>query len=415
MLAGRYRLDRRISRTEMAEVHEAVDEVLGRRVAVKVLLPELADDEDFVARFRREARAAASLNHPNIVAVYDSGEEDGQYFIVMEFVDGPTLSELIRDDAPLPEARAAEIGMEIAAALAAAHQQGIVHRDIKPGNVLLGPTGAVKVVDFGIARAVSSQTDLTRPGSIVGSVSYLSPEQAMGGEIGPASDLYSLGAVLYAMVSGRPPFEADSPVAVAHQHVHQDPPAPSEMNADLSPAFEALVLRLLAKDPADRPPSAEAVRQELLDVVEGATAPDAVGPEATSPDATSVMAAPVAPTGVRSETQVLSGPPPVASARPSDAERRRRAALTATVAVILAVAVIALIAVLASQVLNKSTSTTTTVPTTIPPTTVTTRRIVVTVPRTTPPTTDAPATTEPPTTDVTLFPPPTASPPTSGP
>ncbi|MBA3655324.1 MAG: serine/threonine protein kinase, partial [Actinobacteria bacterium] len=273
ILRDRYRLVRRISRTEMAEVHEAVDEVLGRTVAVKLLLPELSDNEGFVARFRREARAAASLNHPNIVAVFDSGEHEGQYFIVMEYVDGPTLAELMAEEGRLPETRAAEIGMEIAAALAAAHQQGIVHRDVKPGNVLLGAGGMVKVVDFGIARAVAGNTALTRPGTIVGSVSYLSPEQAMGQEIGTASDIYSLGVVLYAMVTGRPPFQADTPVAIAHQHVHQDPVPPSELASDISPAFEALVLQMLAKDPADRPAAVEDVRQELLAVMEGSTAP----------------------------------------------------------------------------------------------------------------------------------------------
>jgi eukaryotic-like serine/threonine-protein kinase len=397
-LAGRYRLVRRLSRTEMAEVYEAVDETLERRVAAKVLLPELADDPDFVARFQREARAAAILNHPNIVSVYDSGRHDGSYFIVMEFVDGPTLAELIADEAPLHEARAAEIGVQIAAALAAAHQAGIVHRDVKPGNVLLDGGGTVKVVDFGIARA-AAHTDLTRPGTIVGSASYLSPEQARGGETGPASDLYSLGAVLFAMVTGRPPFVADSPIAVAHQHVHEPPISPRQLNADISPAFEALVLRALAKDPADRPGSAEAMRQELLDVVEGATAPDAM-----SPDATTVMDA-TRSSPVHSETRVLSGVPPAAAAR-LDANRNRRAAVTAIVAVILAVAVIALIAAIANQVRNNSTTSTT-----VPPTVATTipvRGPVVTRPAvtTTPPTTEAPTTTtEAPTTvSIDLFP-----------
>jgi serine/threonine-protein kinase len=351
------------------------------------LLPELAGDDDFVARFRREARAAASLNHPNIVAVYDSGEHEGQYFIVMEFVDGPTLSEMIADDAPLPEARAAEIGMEIAAALGAAHQQGIVHRDVKPGNVLLGSGGTVKVVDFGIARAMASNTDLTRPGTIVGSVAYIAPEQAMGEAVGPATDLYSLGAVLYAMVTSAPPFSADTPVAVAHQHVHQPPVPPSEHNAELSPAFEALVLRLLAKDPADRPASAEDVRQELLDIVEGATAPESTSPEMASPDATSVM----------TSTQIYDAPPPTsamgapAPMRPDP--RKKNAALVAIVAVVLAVAVIALIIAVASQVRDKSPEPTT-IPTTIPTTTATTRRIIVTTRPATTVTTQAPTTTE---------------------
>jgi serine/threonine-protein kinase len=399
VLAGRYRLGRRISRTEMAEVYEAVDEVLDRTVAVKLLLPELAGDSDFVTRFQREARAAASLNHPNIAAVYDSGEHDGQYFIVMEYIDGPTLADVIKEDAPLPETRAAEIGMEIAAALGAAHQQGIVHRDMKPGNVLLGGGGLVKVVDFGIARAVESQTDLTRPGTIVGSATYLSPEQAMGGNIGTPSDIYSLGVVLYCMAAGQAPFSADSPVAIAHQHVHQDPVPPSQHVPDVSPAFEGLVLRMLAKDPADRPASAEDVRQELLAVVEGATAPDSM-----SPDSTSVMAPTPRPTGAG--TQVLTSPAAAAAAGGGglEAERRRKAALTAVVAVILAVAVIALIAAIASQVNKDDSPPATTVPTTtIAP--ATTRRVVVTT-RPTTATTQAPVTTEaPPQTAPTIFPP----------
>jgi serine/threonine-protein kinase len=408
IIADRYRLVRRISRTEMAEVYEAVDQVLDRKVAVKLLLPELATNTDFVTRFQREARAAASLNHPNIVAVYDFGTHESSHFIVMEFIDGPTLADVIRDEAPLPDSRAAEIGMEIAAALAAAHQQGIVHRDVKPGNVLLGSGGIVKVADFGIARAVSGQTsELTRPGTIVGSVSYVSPEQAMGGEIGTASDLYSLGAVLYVMTTGHPPFVADTPVAVAHQHVHQEPTPPTELNPDLSPAFAALVMRALAKDPAARPPSAEAMRQELLGVVEGATAP-----EVTSPEATSVMNAPT-----QSSTQVLtSAMPPTAAGRAvSEDDRRRRAALAAVVAFVLAVAVIALIAFIASAVRNNSNPPATTLPTTIAPTTTIAKRVVTTVPRTTP-TTEEPATTV---TEQTVpeptFPPTTAFEPTTAP
>jgi serine/threonine-protein kinase len=397
VLAGRYRLGRRISRTEMAEVYEAVDEVLDRTVAVKVLLPELAGDSDFVTRFQREARAAASLNHPNIVAVYDSGEHEGQYFIVMEYVDGPTLADVIKEDAPLPETRTAEIGMEIAAALAAAHQQGIVHRDVKPGNVLLGGGGMVKVVDFGIARVLEAQTDLTRPGTIVGSATYLSPEQAKGDTVGPASDIYSLGVVLYCLSAGQAPFSGDTPIAIAHQHVHQEPPPPSEVVPDISPAFEALVLRTLAKDPADRPPSAEAVRQELLDVVEGATAP-----EATSPDSTAVMAPTPRPRPTGAGTQVLTSPG--AAAASVDAERRRRAALTAVVAVVLAVAVIALVAAIADQVRNNESPPATTIATTTTLAPRVTRPAVVTTKATTPPTTAAPEPTVPPTAP-TIFPP----------
>jgi eukaryotic-like serine/threonine-protein kinase len=390
----------------MAEVHEAVDETLGRRVAVKLLLPELAADEDFVARFRREARAAASLNHPNIVSVYDWGEQDGTYFIVMEYVDGPTLAQVIAEEGTLPEIRAAEIGVEIAAALAAAHQQGLVHRDVKPGNVLLSSAASnVKVVDFGIARAMSSQTDLTRPGTIVGSAAYLSPEQALGEEVGPPSDIYSLGAVLYAMATGQAPFVAESALAVAHQHVHEAPTPPSARNPAISPAFDAVVLRALAKEPSARQPSAEALRHDLLRVVDGATAP-----ETTSPEATAVMTPPPASSSTRILTQQAA---PVAGAPVSSAGRRNGAVIAAFL-VALAVAAIAI--VLAAINGNKSPQTTTTVPTTIP-TTTTFRRPVVTVPRTTlPPTTETP-TTEAPIT-ITIFPPATTTPdatPTTGP
>src|SRR4051794_12438842 len=220
----------------MAEVYVAEDELLSRTVAVKVLFPELAHDEAFVERFRREARSAASLNHHNIVSVYDFGEDDGSWFIVMEYVEGQTLRDIIRKEGPLDPARAAGLAGEVAAALAAAHAQGIIHRDVKPANVLIAAdSGTVKVTDFGIARAASARKGLTMPGTVLGTATYLSPEQAQGAEVDFRTDVYSLGMVLYEMLAGRPPFVGDSPVAVAYQHLSQTAPPPSEFNALVPP------------------------------------------------------------------------------------------------------------------------------------------------------------------------------------
>jgi serine/threonine protein kinase len=227
VLNGRYELHRRVGRGGMAEVYLARDRLLDRLVAIKILFPEFATDPSFVARFRREAQAAANLNHPNIVGVYDWGKERGTYYIVMEYVDGQTVSEIIRNDGPIEPKRAAGIAADVAAALGFAHRKGVVHRDVKPGNVLITKTGEVKVADFGIARAMtaSSEENLTQTGSVMGTATYFSPEQAQGKAVDARSDLYSLGVVLYEMASGKPPFSADSPVAIAYKHVQE--PIPS--------------------------------------------------------------------------------------------------------------------------------------------------------------------------------------------
>ena len=268
---GRYELHRRLARGGMADVFLARDQLLDRPVAVKVLFPEFATDPAFVERFRREAQSAANLNHPNIVSVYDWGQEQGTYFIVMEYIEGRSLADIIRNEGPLHPKRAAEVASDIAAALGFAHRNGVVHRDIKPGNVLISPTGQVKVADFGIARALnaSAEDNLTQAGSVMGTATYFAPEQAQGLPLDPRSDLYSLGVVLYEMVTGRPPFAGESPVAIAYKHVQEQPAPPRHANTDVPVPLEAVIMRLLAKNPASRYPSAEDLRADLRRFLDG--------------------------------------------------------------------------------------------------------------------------------------------------
>jgi len=277
VLSGRYELSHLVARGGMAEVYRARDQLLDRPVALKVLFPELSVDRSFVERFRREAQAAANLSHPNIVPVFDWGEDNGTYFIVMEFVDGRALSSILRTAGPLHPDRAAEIAADVAGALAYAHRHGVVHRDVKPGNVLITEEGTIKVTDFGIARAVNTEESLTQTGAVMGTATYFSPEQAEGMGVDSRSDIYSLGVVLFEMVTGRPPFLGDTPVAVASKHVREHPPAPREINPAVPPDLEAIILKCLAKSPDHRYATGDDLRIDLLRFREGR----AVG--ATSP------------------------------------------------------------------------------------------------------------------------------------
>jgi serine/threonine-protein kinase len=253
----------------MADVYVAEDLRLGRHVAVKILHSEYARSEAFIERFRREAQAAANLTDPGVVAVHDWGEDDGTYFMVMELVQGRNLREVVRSEGALLPRRVAEIGAAVASALTAAHAQGLVHRDIKPANILLTPDGKVKVADFGIARAFDDEEQLTRTGAVIGTATYFSPEQAQGFTADARSDIYSLGVVMYELLTGQPPFHGESPVAVAYQHVREEPEPPSDLNPNIPPGLESVVLAAMAKHPDDRYQTAEDLELDLRRVMAG--------------------------------------------------------------------------------------------------------------------------------------------------
>ncbi len=296
LFGDRYELHSRIARGGMSDVYLARDLLLERPVAVKVLFPQFAADPSFVERFRREAQSAANLSHPNIVGIYDWGREGSTYFLVMEYVEGRSLADVLRSEGRLHPERVADIGIDAASGLAAAHRDGVTIRDVKPGNLLIDAGGQVKVADFGIATAVAQgRGSLTQTGTVMGTATYLSPEQAQGQSVDPRSDLYSLGVVLYEAVTGRPPFVGDNPVALAYQHVQEPPPSMSELGTDVPAALEAIITKLLAKEPEARYPTADALRADLRRFREGAQLPPAAEP-APAPAAPPPIVPPAAAT-----------------------------------------------------------------------------------------------------------------------
>jgi len=296
---GRYKVVRKLGTGGMANVYLAEDQELGRRVAIKMLDDRHAQDEQFVERFRREAKNVAGLSHPNVVSIYDRGQAEGTYYIAMEYLEGRTLKELLVARGPTPIPVAIDYARQILAALGFAHRNGVVHRDIKPHNVAVAPDGRVKVMDFGIARAGASQ--MTETGSIIGTAQYLSPEQAKGAPVGPASDIYSVGIVLYEMLTGSVPFTGDTPLEIAMKHLSTTPEPPSEKRPDVPHELDSIVLRALAKSPEDRYQSAEEMDADLARAARG----QAVAPE-TEEAATQVLRGAGATTTMSSaRTEVL--------------------------------------------------------------------------------------------------------------
>jgi beta-lactam-binding protein with PASTA domain/tRNA A-37 threonylcarbamoyl transferase component Bud32 len=352
VFSARYELTHQIARGGMAQVYRARDQQLDRPVALKVLFPELSVDRAFVERFRREAQAAANLSHPNIVPVYDWGEDDGSYFIVMEFIDGRPLSAVLRDSDPLTPSQIALIGANVAAALAFAHRHGVIHRDVKPGNVLITQDGNVKVTDFGIARAVNTEESLTQTGAVMGTAAYFSPEQAEGHGVDSRSDIYSLGVVLYEMSAGKPPFTGDSPVAVASKHVRETPVLPSVVNPAMPASLEAVVMKAMAKNPDDRYSSAEEFRADLLRFADGRPV------EAGDPGLTGVVAAVGAGAGanateavmITGQTQAVS---PIGVSRAEmDRQRRTRVVVALLIVLLVALGVLAFFLLKATGVIS---------------------------------------------------------------
>ncbi len=309
VIDNRYTLVETLGGGGMAEVYLAHDDVLDREVALKILRNQYANDEEFVERFRREAQSAAKLSHPNIVSIYDRGRsEDGAYYIAMEHVQRGTLKDRIKRDGALDPGVATGVALQIADALQVAHENGVIHRDIKPQNVLVTRTGDVKVTDFGIARAASSP--LTQTSAVLGTAGYMSPEQAMGQSVGQGSDLYSLGVVLYEMLTGELPYDAESPISVAMKHVNEPPRSPREVNLEVPEPLNAITLKLLAKNPEDRYASATELANDLERVRSGLP-PAAVGTEKTTAAMTTPLAAPH--TTRRARTTKTAVRPPVAS------------------------------------------------------------------------------------------------------
>ncbi len=337
---GRYRIVRKLGSGGMADVYLAEDEELGRRVAIKILNDRHANDESFVERFRREAKNAAGLSHPNIVSIYDRGEAEGTYYIAMEYLEGRSLKELVVARGPLPIGDAIEFTRQVLAALRFAHRKGVVHRDIKPHNVMADADGRLKVTDFGIARAGVSQ--MTEAGSIIGTAQYLSPEQARGAAVDQRSDLYSVGIVLYETLTGTVPFTGDSPVEIAMRHLSDTPRPPSLERPEIPPDLDMVVLRALAKNPDDRFQTAEEMDTELDRVAKGvgvtaetadaatavlsgtalSNAPTAIVPPRRPPTGTSLVSLCRSARSASTRLALAARDPPRHSARASPASTR---------------------------------------------------------------------------------------------
>jgi len=419
ILLGRYEVGRLLGAGGMAEVYEGHDRLLARRVAIKILLSQYAHDPAFLARFRREAQSAASLSHPNIVSVFDTGSEGDTWFIVMEYVDGRTLKDIIRAEGALYWARAAEVAADVAGALAVAHARGIVHRDVKPGNVMLTTEGKVKVMDFGIARATAVPS-ITQTSAVVGTAQYIAPEQAQGLEVDGRTDVYALGCCLYEMVTGQVPFSGPTPVAIAYRHVREEPTPPRALNPDVPPPLERVCLKAMAKRPEDRYQTAAEMQRDLERVRVGEPVTvagplpsqqttQAIGAAGYGEAATSLLGAGGTVAGTRA-ARYAEGVP-----------EQRRGSLGWVLAAILALVVVGLAAFFITRAVTSpstSPSTTVTTPTT-PPTSAPTTTAPPTTPTTRPPTsrpttTRPPTTTEPPTTPTTQPPTtPTTRPPTT--
>ncbi|RKT51865.1 Stk1 family PASTA domain-containing Ser/Thr kinase [Saccharothrix australiensis] len=361
LLSNRYELGETLGYGGMSEVHKGRDVRLGRDVAIKVLRADLARDTQFQERFRREAQNSAALNHPAIVAVYDTGETNTEYgplpYIVMEYVDGRTLRDIVKTQGPLTGKRAMEIMADVSAALDFSHRHGIVHRDVKPANVMITRSGAVKVMDFGIARAVhDGQAAVTQTAAVIGTAQYLSPEQARGEAVDARSDVYASGCVLFELLTGEPPFTGDSPVAVAYQHVREDPKPPSSLNPKVTPALDAIVLKAMAKGPANRYQSAAEMRADLVRVLSGQrpSAPAVM----TAEDRTAVLnqspRTEVAAGGRHRPSALREEPADFDPVADEEQERRarRKKTIMITLVVLLCVAVLALAAWITASLLD---------------------------------------------------------------
>ncbi len=345
LLSERYELGEVLGFGGMSEVHRGLDTRLSRDVAIKVLRADLARDPQFQIRFRREAQNAAALNHPAIVAVYDTGEVQSDSgplpYIVMEYVDGQTLREIVKTTGPMSQQKVIEVMADVCAALDFSHRHQIIHRDVKPANIMINRAGAVKVMDFGIARALGEGQNVTQTAAVIGTAQYLSPEQARGEAVDARSDVYAVGCVLFELLTGEPPFTGDSPVAVAYQHVREDPAAPSELNPEISPALDAVVLKALSKNPFNRYQSAAEMRADLVRVRSGQSP---MAPVVMSQDERTAMLTPGPPTG---PTRRLNGggrhapAPPVRYYDDDDEPRRSTGKIVGiTLAVLIALGLI---------------------------------------------------------------------------